>query len=75
MCRHLIRICRCRLSKKGEIEVRIKLRFGDSQTTSWSSIAFKAACARRGPSRVSASLLSKLVRVQKIGSDGHTLRA
>src|SRR5215469_14453074 len=48
MCWHLIRVCRCRLSKEGEIEVRIKLRFGDSQTTSWYSIAFKAACARRG---------------------------
>jgi hypothetical protein len=39
--------------------VRIKLQFGDSRTTSWYSIAFKAACARRGPSPVSASLLSE----------------
>jgi len=75
ICRYLIRICRCGISKEGEIEVHIKLQFGDSQATSWYSIAFKAACARRGPSPVSASLLAKLVRVQKTGSDGHTLRA
>jgi hypothetical protein len=73
--RHLIRICCYGLSKKGEIEVHIKLQFGDSQTTSSYSIAFKAACARRGHSPVSGSLLPKLVRVQKTGSDGHTLRA
>ena len=44
---HLIRVCPCRLSKEGEIEVRIKLQFGDSQATSWYSTAFEAACARR----------------------------